>query len=288
MYRRSACAQAFNSLTVLMLLLASGLPAQEKAEPEAPPPFRAELGAGEVPLDDGLPGEFSGPIHLSYGGMKVDGDRLSYLTKKISKSAQPILDSVRIDSGPGGPEATRIHLDTRACTLPNVGFRGLLTPEAFIGRYAPLDEKATNRRYIIDLPNLGYFHGELLTSKGWEPYGGRADRAELIVVFDVVGDDFTNFRFETIHIFGRNADADRPRESTFLVSSSKKITDKEMVKLLGTSERAGRVDADSFTIHFNELGKVMRIQPGGKTEVTGPGISLPMTKPNRVRMEPGK
>lgn len=85
-------------------------------------------GGGAWSPNDKDPSRLFGGVDLTYEGAEVACDRLAYWQSALVGAKRSFLDHARIDSGPDGRDPDHVVFDSRKATLPQLGFRGLMTP----------------------------------------------------------------------------------------------------------------------------------------------------------------
>jgi hypothetical protein len=162
--------------------------AADAAGPVQPALITISAGQGGVmSFNEKEPTKLGGGVKLGYEQVEVLCDHLDYWQSKLPGAKRALLDHARFAPGPDAVDPEHVVFDTRRSRLPQVAFRGLMTPrEVEVIRQA-LDPAAPTRAYFrVLLHQLGGFSGDLQTSDGWAPHGGWAEEAELMVVGDVV------------------------------------------------------------------------------------------------------
>lgn len=170
-------------------------PAPTPAPPPSDLPITSSMTAGgmqmEVAATPGRPTVTHAidGVLITYERITIAGDSLTSTSTPVPGSRTAMLDHARIDAGPKGPLPGRIRIDSSKTQLPEIGFRGVLTPaSAFIDRL-PIDPATPNLlRYQVRLNDLGAFQGEVKASGdsaghagAWQPIAGWADHAVLTI-----------------------------------------------------------------------------------------------------------
>lgn len=250
-------------------------------------PLRFDFGGGQHNFSDTEPSEFTDGVQMWYQGVLLHGDKLRYALTRNAAGAR-ILQELRIDPGANGPSADHVLLDSSQSTMPRVGFRGVLTPTAIIMTKTEATADDTVIRYVVALPGLGDFTGDLRTKHGWETYAGHADHAELIVIGNTTGDKLNNLRFETIYLFGREEQDGQPRDKASITRMKQDLKNVSESKALGGAPAMDfRLESMTLTLEFDKMGNFERFRYGSDGTMQGvPAFDMPVKQHSRAELTP--
>jgi len=262
------------------------------------------------------PSKLFGGVDLAYEGAEVACDHLAYWQSALKGAKRSFLDHARIDSGPDGRDPDHVIFDSRKATLPQLGFRGLMTPvsvevvrqpvEALppatpvpvpvvpptpIAKPSsavpgiaggPVPTSSTGLApFRVLLHQLGDFTGELQTAQGWAPYVGWADEAELVLVGDVVDSGVAKPRFRSLVLTGRAAQGTQPRKRARLQRLKQPIADAAATKVLKAEAIDWAIESLTITVTFTTEGRLERVAGGIDTVIIGtPGLDAPVEAPD--------
>ena len=206
--------------------------------------------------DPGKPWTAESGFEALYQGIQVTGDHLSVLQTSIAGTQVSAPAEVKISAGPGGPTPNTVALDTRAATLPTIGFKGLLTPtEVQITRLPPDPARPKAVQWQVQLPETGAFAGQLRQETEWAPFQGWAQQSELTLEGAVVGGRVTDIRVIRIKLMSRAAVGDLPQRYAELNKLKSHVVLATPDAPLTADQVAGHVDAIWMMIDFDATGK---------------------------------
>ncbi len=272
-------------------------------------------GGGAWSPNDKDPSKLFGGVDLTYEGAEVACDRLAYWQTALKGAKRSFLDHARIDSGPDGRDPDHVIFDSRKATLPQLGFRGLMTPVSVevvrqpveplppakpISAATPTPAHAPKPPsadpvvagspapvlatglvpFRVLLHRLGDFSGELQTAEGWAPYVGWADEAELVLVGDVVETGVAKPRFRSLVLTGHAAQDGQPRKRARLQRLKQPIADAAATKVLKAEAIDWAIESLTITVTFTPEGRLERVAGGLDTLIIGtPGLDTPVEVP---------
>ncbi|MBA3936640.1 MAG: hypothetical protein H0X38_04195 [Planctomycetes bacterium] len=314
----------------------------------APKPalLTVESGGGVFSLRESESSELSDGVDIGYAGALLRNDRIRHWQSTPTGLTRAILDHALLLAGPKGKDPAHVIIDTRQCELPELGFRGLLTPEgvevqrvdivmlppvavggapkppgvstaepitdpkprpatpapteggttatvatgdehpAKAGKAAPLPPIALVH-YRILLHHLEGFQGKLRSASGWKDHMGWADEAELLMVADLLPTGLANPRFETIHLFGRQARGDLPKRPAQLVRLREGVHPPAALGKIAPDELDMSIESMTQTIEFDAAGQVKRMLQGQDVVIKGtPSLDMPVGRSSQPKLEP--
>ncbi len=356
------------ALAVVLLFLVAALTAAEPSVPPAPPGtappvtsaaatepvhvppspalLTVESGGGVFSLRETESSELSEGVSIGYAGAHLLNDRIRHWQSTPPGLARAILDHALLLAGPKGYDPAHVIIDTRQCELPELGFRGLLTPEGVevqrvdivmlppvtvgsapkapgVSAAQPITDpkqrpgtptppeggtpataatgeahpaKAAKAaqlppialvHYRILLHHLEGFQGKLRSASGWKDHMGWADEAELLMVADLLPTGLANPRFETIHLFGRQARGDLPKRPAELVRLREGVHPPPSLKAITADELDMSIESMTQTIEFDAAGQVKRMLQGQDVKIKGtPSLDMPVGRSSQPKLEP--
>lgn len=123
------------------------------------------------------PGSFEGGVTMTYERIRLQADSLLFWQRPLlagDETAWPL--RVLLLPGENGPEADRVHIDTRYSSLPTMNFTGLLRPRRVVIDRAPYaGESSEPVIFRVLLQDVGHFRGEVrVPNRGWRTVTGYA------------------------------------------------------------------------------------------------------------------
>jgi hypothetical protein len=274
-------------------------------------------GGGSWSPNDKDPSRLFGGVDLAYEGAEVACDRLAYWQSPLSGAKRSFLDHARIDSGPDGRDPDHVIFDSRKATLPQFGFRGLMTPVSVEVVRQPSEPLPAQKPvpvpaptpapavaspatgapaaphptalapFHVQLHQLGDFSGELQTASGWAPYVGWADEADLVLVGDVVESGIAQPRFRSLVLTGRAARDGQPRKRAKLQRLKQPVADAAAIKALKADAIDWAIESLTITVTFTADGRLDRVTGGIDTLIIGtPGLDTPVEAPEAGKPGP--
>ena len=214
-----------------------------------------------------------GPASVGYEKVRLVGDTLRFWQTPLPGVKRMVLSHCRLLSGPYGQEPQRVILDSRASELPQMVFRGLFKPgEVEITRLA-LDAKDPRVvRFQIELRKTGDFYGKLHTDKGWMEYGGWAETVVMMLraTIDPTRQDLTDYRFESICLYGRPRQGEQAKERALIMRLKNPLSEHVPAISVPRSDSFAGCTSMLITIFFKPDGSIGNAQYGPWTEVWNP------------------
>jgi hypothetical protein len=141
--------------------------------------------------------------------------------------------------------------------------------------------------YRILLHHLDGFQGKLRGTNGWKDHMGWADEAELMMVADLLPTGLANPRFETIHLFGRQARGDVPKKPAQLIRLRQGVSAPKAIELIHADQLDMSIESMTQTIEFDALGQVKRMLQGQDVVIKGtPSLDMPVGRSSQPKLEP--
>lgn len=186
-----------------------------------------------------------------YERIRFQADRVDLWQSPLADGHQRLWpERVVVVPGPKGPEADRVHLDSRETGLSTVNFRVLLRPRKIVVERLPWPGGSEPVRFRVTLDEIGWFRGSVPRGERWVPVVIWGERLVLDLRATVEGEEITDPRLEAFHLVGRDGG---PRA---------------VVEFWDTEDRL-RVRSDRLTIHFNASGRFRGFTAGGNTTSAG-------------------
>lgn len=218
-------------------------------------------GSLQAGAENFLKGGEYGPAILGYEKARIICDTLRFWQDdKLTAVKRLVPSRVLVEPGPFGQLKDRVILDSRACRLPQIGFRGLLKPERITVDRLPQDAAMPLAvRFKAVLTQVGDFFGELRTDQGWTNYAGWAQEIEMIIRGDIDPQlqELTNLRLETLHLFGRKQDGDTPRETALIMRLPKPFDEGRSAKAVEREATIGGSQAMTISLFFDDQGAMV-------------------------------
>lgn len=268
---------------LLLLLCAVVLVAAESGPPQVTTvPFRQESNGGFLSLKPGQLSWLGGGVQVWYGGAHLHGDRLDWVLSPFGAARKPVFERVELRAGPQSWQPERVRLDTSACTLEAIGFRGVLAPTGLVVTRRPADPaEPAVARWRVQASDPGHFAGELRSERGWQPYAGWAHEIEFEIAADVSGDQLSGLRFTTIHLFGRQGATSKDRQRCRIDRLRAPLAKADDLAGLGDTPGEFGVKGMSITIEFDDAGRLHGYQLGEQQQIYGVP-DVPMRQRSRV------
>ncbi len=141
--------------------------------------------------------------------------------------------------------------------------------------------------YRILLHHLDEFQGKLRGTNGWKDHMGWADEAELMMVADLLPTGLANPRFETIHLFGRQARGDVAKRPAKLIRLRQGVSAPKAIELIHADQLDMSIESMTQTIEFDALGQVKRMLQGQDVVIKGtPSLDMPVGRSSQPKLEP--
>ena len=178
-------------------------------------------------------------------------------------------------------------IDSRACRLAGVGFRGLFSPAAVHLERRPIDPgQPMLVRWRAVLKDAGFFAGLLETTNGWVPHAGWAKEIELDLVADLVDDHLERLRFASIHLYGQTSPTAAERQRARIDRLFTPLDKPEHLADLPMKAAEFGMQSDTISIVFHDLGRLIRIEQERNSTMYGtPPADTPLGLRSRIAPE---
>ena len=275
----------FYFLFFVLMLACAGAEELPIAEPVS---FRLEYAGGHIELRDGQPSELTGGVQVWYDEIHLHGDHLTWTQTPIPGAKRSFIDRLDLMAGAAGPTPTHVLLDSTACRMPGVGFRGQFTPASVHLERRAIDPlHPQTLRWRVIMADAGYFYGLMETTSGWVPHAGWASEIEAELIGEVVADRLQNLRFSSIQLFGKTDPDASKRQRARLDRLLKPLAKAEDLADLPYNAAEYGVQSENISMVFDDAGKMIGISPGSNTTMYGqPPSDTPLQL--RSRVDPGK
>lgn len=209
--------------------------------------FESTAGAATPTVDDRpADGWAQGLIHRHHGWL-LEVPRLDYHLTPVAKGGKSTLEQAILGPIPGCDE--RLLLDTSACTLPGLGFRGVLRPRRVtVQRLGFAEHRKDRLLFRLTLDGIERFDGLLRTDSindVWVPARGTMQTLIATVAVSWVEDraaDPLLLEAELLPAHGGRAE----------------------LQLDHPTKGFGRLSADGFRLHGDELGAITSVEMLGR------------------------
>jgi hypothetical protein len=252
---------------------------------------------GTFSLSDKDPSTLLGGVDILYEKVHVLCDHLSYWQAPLAGTTHAQLSRALFSVGAEAADPLHIIMDSRASTLPMVGFRGLMTPTGVeILRQPPDPQHPKLVSFQVQFHDLEDFAGLLQTSAGWKPHAGWADEAEAIVVADIVPAGLIKQRFASLVLHGRPAKDGEARRRARLERLKEPIPPGVALSTLHAKSMDWWVESKTITILFDASGRASQVLYDQDFHGEGtPSLDMPIdhhsqpaldTKPDAANAKP--
>lgn len=222
-----------------------------------------------APIAEQAPGRFEGGVTMHYEQVRIAAQQLWFWQTPIAEGQRAWPQRVLLLPGEQGPEADRVHLDSRLSELPSINVRGLLRPtRVTIHRQAlaPSQSADADVTFHLLLEDVGPFRLRLLAAEGaWHTVTGEGDYLVVELVSKQLQGTLSEPRIAGLHVLAR-------------VDSNGQVAWDDRIHLsYWHPQRPGRVDSRRISVLFDDQGQIRELQSGADTTVRGldPSSSIP-------------